>query len=95
MTQKRQQLVSIEKKYDDVKISYDEKSAEQHRLEELLQALSTGVSSEEGHESGYVEQLQGMLGNSFGFYKYDLKTYFGFSRCEEASEPSVNRRRAS
>ncbi|KAK9762665.1 Structural maintenance of chromosomes protein 2 [Basidiobolus ranarum] len=44
--------------YEELKKQNDSKTTEVKRSEELLQTLSTGVAAEEGHENGYMEQLQ-------------------------------------
>ncbi|KAG2232864.1 hypothetical protein INT48_006316 [Thamnidium elegans] len=48
----------INEEYETFKTTYDEKTEEMKRTDELLQALTTGVSAEEGKENGYMEQLQ-------------------------------------
>jgi structural maintenance of chromosome 2 len=40
------------------KKDYDEKTNEMKSTDELIQTLTTGISAEEGHENGYMEQLQ-------------------------------------
>ncbi|ORY04728.1 putative SMC2 protein [Basidiobolus meristosporus CBS 931.73] len=50
-----------EKKYtefEEVKNQNDRKTNEVKKSEELIQTLSTGVAAQEGHENGYMEQLQ-------------------------------------
>ncbi|GAA5805506.1 hypothetical protein EDC94DRAFT_603518 [Helicostylum pulchrum] len=54
----KQAYEKINKEYEAFKTTYDEKAKEMKRTDELLQALTTGVSTEEGEESGYMEQLQ-------------------------------------
>lgn len=48
----------VNKEYETFKKDYDEKSAEMKNTDELIQTLTTGISAEEGHENGYMEQLQ-------------------------------------
>ncbi|KAI9488964.1 RecF/RecN/SMC [Zychaea mexicana] len=48
----------INQQYESYKKTHDEKVEELHKKSELLQTLTTGISAEEGHESGYMEQLQ-------------------------------------
>lgn len=42
-----------------MKEEFDRKTKEMQKTSELLQALTTGVSAQEGQENGYLEQLQG------------------------------------
>ena len=58
LSEKEESSRKIHAQYESVKKSYDEKNQELQKKSELLQALTTGVSAEEGHESGYMEQLQ-------------------------------------
>ncbi|CAG8530149.1 10347_t:CDS:10 [Diversispora eburnea] len=44
--------------FENMKKIHYEKSEQLRKAEELLQTLSTGVSAQEGHENGYMEQLQ-------------------------------------
>jgi hypothetical protein len=42
-----------------LKEEFDRKTKEMHKTSELVQALTTGVSAQDGQENGYMEQLQG------------------------------------
>ena len=44
--------------YSDLKLKHDEQEEQVRMNEELIQTLSTGLAAEEGHENGYMEQLQ-------------------------------------
>ncbi|KAJ2230386.1 Structural maintenance of chromosomes protein 2 [Coemansia sp. RSA 1722] len=46
------------KRYAEEKLQYDEKAKDVSQLEELLQSLTTGVSTDEGREGGFMQQLQ-------------------------------------
>lgn len=46
--------------YDSFKANTDKQAQELQKTSELLQTLTTGITAEEGHENGYMEQLQGM-----------------------------------
>lgn len=48
----------LENEYESAKKELEELSTEKDRKEELLQSLQTGVSSKEGHETGYASELQ-------------------------------------
>lgn len=48
----------INDEYELFKKDYDEKTNEMKSTDELIQTLTTGISAEEGHENGYMEQLQ-------------------------------------
>ncbi|KAF5124390.1 hypothetical protein DV452_000230 [Geotrichum candidum] len=52
------QFKKLQENYETIKKEYEELSLEKDRKEELLQSLQTGVSSKEGHESGYASELQ-------------------------------------
>ncbi|KAF5108088.1 hypothetical protein DV453_002526 [Geotrichum candidum] len=52
------QFKKLQENYETIKKEYEELSLEKDRKEELLQSLQTGVSSKEGHESGYANELQ-------------------------------------
>ncbi|OZJ01733.1 hypothetical protein BZG36_05299 [Bifiguratus adelaidae] len=58
LTEKQQQFLMESESFKQVKQGYDEKVEEVRRMEQLLQSLTTGVAAEEGHESGYLEQIQ-------------------------------------
>lgn len=59
LTDKRNSYSKINAEYETFKRSYDEKTEEMRRTSELIQTLTTGISAQEGHENGYMEQLQG------------------------------------
>ncbi|KAI9316303.1 RecF/RecN/SMC [Dichotomocladium elegans] len=56
--EKQSSYDKIHSQYDAFKEGYDEKTNEMQRMSELLQTLTTGIAAEEGHENGYMEQLQ-------------------------------------
>ncbi|ORX55008.1 RecF/RecN/SMC protein [Hesseltinella vesiculosa] len=58
ITEKRLHYEQIKQDYDQFKQIYDDKSHELQRTSDLIQSLTTGITAEEGHESGYREQLQ-------------------------------------
>ncbi|KAI8086313.1 uncharacterized protein BX664DRAFT_335502 [Halteromyces radiatus] len=58
LAEKKTTFDLVKTQYEDFKLSYDQKSNELQRTSELLQTLTTGITSEEGHENGYREQLQ-------------------------------------
>jgi len=47
------------KKLEEIKLSHQEEVKKTQKLEELLQTLTTGMAAKEGHENGYMEQLNG------------------------------------
>jgi structural maintenance of chromosome 2 len=55
---KKESYEKINKEYELFKKDYDEKTEEMRSTDELIQTLTTGISAEEGHENGYMEQLQ-------------------------------------
>ncbi|KAJ1654457.1 Structural maintenance of chromosomes protein 2 [Dispira simplex] len=55
---KHAQLTALNTKFETIKAEYDQRCQEVRQTEELIQTLTTGVAAEEGHESGYMEQLQ-------------------------------------
>lgn len=59
LSQKKKNYEKLQAQFDQIKKTHDEKSEKVRKAEELLQTLSTGVSAQEGHENGYMEQLQG------------------------------------
>ncbi len=59
MLQKSEEYKKLETQFEEIKKAHDEESEKVRKAEELLQTLSTGVSAKEGHEYGYMEQLQG------------------------------------
>ncbi|KAJ3053885.1 Structural maintenance of chromosomes protein 2 [Rhizophlyctis rosea] len=48
----------LETAFETTRKGYDEKSSNVKKLEELLQTLTTGMSSTEGQQNGYMDQLQ-------------------------------------
>lgn len=56
--EKLQSFKQLQADYDQAKKDFEEMSNEKDRKEELLQSLQTGVSSKEGHETGYANELQ-------------------------------------
>ncbi|KAL1922238.1 uncharacterized protein VTP21DRAFT_9777 [Calcarisporiella thermophila] len=58
LKEKKKQFTVQQQKYNSLKSTHDQKAADLRKSEELLQTLTTGVSGKEGHESGYMEQLQ-------------------------------------
>ncbi|KAI8056766.1 structural maintenance of chromosome protein 2 [Syncephalis plumigaleata] len=44
--------------FESIRIEHEKRSIEVRKAEELLQTLATGLSAQEGHENGYMEQLQ-------------------------------------
>lgn len=55
---KMNSLKQVQEEYEAAKKELEKLSTEKDRKEELLQSLQTGVSSKEGHESGYANELQ-------------------------------------
>ncbi|KAG1124874.1 hypothetical protein G6F42_009222 [Rhizopus arrhizus] len=58
LEEKKHAFERINQEYATFKKEFDEKTAEMKNTDELIQTLTTGVSAEEGHENGYMEQLQ-------------------------------------
>lgn len=58
LSDKKESYQKINKEYELFKKDYDEKTEEMRSTDELIQTLTTGISAEEGHENGYMEQLQ-------------------------------------
>ncbi|KAJ1979218.1 Structural maintenance of chromosomes protein 2 [Dimargaris verticillata] len=56
--EKRDQLATLNQQFEGVKAEHDAKMHAVSQAEDLIQTLTTGVSAEEGHENGYMEQLQ-------------------------------------
>ncbi|RGB44102.1 putative nuclear condensin complex subunit Smc2 [Rhizophagus diaphanus] len=63
LLQKSEEYKKLETQFEKIKRNHDEKSEQVRKAEELLQTLSTGVSAQEGHENGYMEQLQEVRNN--------------------------------
>ncbi|CAG8737531.1 1526_t:CDS:10, partial [Cetraspora pellucida] len=62
--EKKKNYERLQAQFDQIKKTHDEKSENVRKAEELLQTLSTGVSAQEGHENGYMEQLQEAKNNA-------------------------------
>ena len=58
LAEKDNSYSKINHQYETFKKEHDQKMDELQKKSELLQTLTTGISAEEGHESGYMEQLQ-------------------------------------
>ncbi|KAF9559990.1 Structural maintenance of chromosomes protein 2 [Mortierella alpina] len=58
LNEKRSECQKLQGTYNDVKRRHDEQQEQVRMNEELIQTLSTGLAAEEGHENGYMEQLQ-------------------------------------
>lgn len=58
LSEKKASYMSVSKEYEEFKKEYDAKTEEMKSTDELIQTLTTGISAEEGHENGYMEQLQ-------------------------------------
>lgn len=58
LAEKKYAYQRINNEYETFKKTYDEKTDEMKNTDELIQTLTTGISAEEGHENGYMEQLQ-------------------------------------
>ncbi|KAI8355426.1 RecF/RecN/SMC [Mortierella sp. GBAus27b] len=58
--EKRGQFQKLQVTYNGLKQKHDGQEEQVRMHEELIQTLSTGLADEEGHENGYMEQLQKM-----------------------------------
>ncbi|KAF9962365.1 Structural maintenance of chromosomes protein 2 [Mortierella alpina] len=58
LNEKRSECQKLHGTYNEVKRRHDEQQEQVRMNEELIQTLSTGLAAEEGHENGYMEQLQ-------------------------------------
>ncbi|KAG0089028.1 Structural maintenance of chromosomes protein 2 [Podila epicladia] len=58
LNEKRKECQKLQLTYSDLKLKHDEQTEQVRMNEELIQTLSTGLAAEEGHENGYMEQLQ-------------------------------------
>ncbi|KAF8929625.1 Structural maintenance of chromosomes protein 2 [Haplosporangium bisporale] len=58
LNEKRKECQKLQVTYSDLKLKHDEQEEQVRMNEELIQTLSTGLAAEEGHENGYMEQLQ-------------------------------------
>ncbi|KAI9026644.1 hypothetical protein CLU79DRAFT_58207 [Phycomyces nitens] len=59
LVEKKESYAKIYQEYENYKKLHDDKTNEMQKTSELIQTLTTGISAEEGHENGYLEQLQG------------------------------------
>ena len=57
--ERKTQYMKLNNQFEPMKEEFDRKTKEMQKTSELLQALTTGVSAQEGQENGYLEQLQG------------------------------------
>ncbi|KAG0048297.1 Structural maintenance of chromosomes protein 2 [Gryganskiella cystojenkinii] len=60
LQEKKSQVQEMQGTYMDLKRKHDAQQEQVRMNEELIQTLSTGLAAEEGHENGYMEQLQRM-----------------------------------
>ncbi|KAG0259679.1 Structural maintenance of chromosomes protein 2 [Mortierella polycephala] len=58
LIEKRTEFQNLQVTYNDLKKKHDEQQKQVRMDEELIQTLSTGLAAEEGHENGYMEQIQ-------------------------------------
>ncbi|KAG0000925.1 Structural maintenance of chromosomes protein 2 [Entomortierella chlamydospora] len=58
LQEKRAEFQKLRVTYNDLKHKHDGQQEQVRMNEELIQTLSTGLAAEEGHENGYMEQLQ-------------------------------------
>ncbi|KAI8577991.1 hypothetical protein K450DRAFT_249399 [Umbelopsis ramanniana AG] len=56
--ERKTQYMTLNNQFEPMKEEFDRKTKEMQKTSELLQALTTGVSAQEGQENGYLEQLQ-------------------------------------
>lgn len=64
LSQKQKELQDIQSRYEAAKSDYDRQCQDFEQKEELLQTLQTGVSSQEGQQTGYQGQLQDAKGRA-------------------------------
>ncbi|GBC02978.1 hypothetical protein RclHR1_04910011 [Rhizophagus clarus] len=64
LLQKSEEYKKLETQFEEIKRDHDEKSEQVRKAELLLQTLSTGVSAQEGHENGYMQQLEEARNNA-------------------------------
>ncbi|OUM66282.1 hypothetical protein PIROE2DRAFT_6518, partial [Piromyces sp. E2] len=57
ISKKKHEFDMANKKLEEIKLSHQEEVKKTQNLEELLQTLTTGMAAKEGHENGYMEQL--------------------------------------
>ncbi|KAF9580847.1 Structural maintenance of chromosomes protein 2 [Lunasporangiospora selenospora] len=58
LEKKRNERTTLQATFNDLKKHHDGQRERVRMNEELVQTLSTGLAAEEGHENGYMEQLQ-------------------------------------
>ncbi|KAF9110806.1 Structural maintenance of chromosomes protein 2 [Mortierella sp. AM989] len=58
LQEKRTEFQKLQVTYNEMKQKHDGQQEQVRMNEELIQTLSTGLAAEEGHENGYMEQLQ-------------------------------------
>ncbi|KAF9427715.1 Structural maintenance of chromosomes protein 2 [Entomortierella beljakovae] len=58
LQEKKLEFQKLQLTYNDLKQKHDSQQEQVRMNEELIQTLSTGLAAEEGHENGYMEQLQ-------------------------------------
>ena len=73
LIEKDNSYTKINHQYETFKKEHDQKLDELHKKSELLQTLTTGISAEEGHESGYMEQLQSKFFYLFFVFFIEMK----------------------
>jgi hypothetical protein len=59
--ERKSQFDKLNALFGPLKQEFDRKTKEMQKTSELVQALTTGVSAQEGQENGYMEQLQGRI----------------------------------
>ncbi|CAI2175919.1 7498_t:CDS:10 [Funneliformis geosporum] len=64
LLRKTEESKKLEIQFVEIKKVHDEKSEQVRKSEELFETLSTGLSAKEGHEYGYMEQLQEARNNA-------------------------------
>jgi structural maintenance of chromosome 2 len=68
------QLFSLEESFNALKEKHESRIESVKKKEELLETLTTGISAEQGHENGFMDQLQGILDLNFVFQDCPLKS---------------------
>ncbi|KAI1317847.1 Structural maintenance of chromosomes protein 2 [Mortierella claussenii] len=58
LSEKRVEFQQLQTTYNGLKRMHDEQQEQVRMNEELIQTLSTGLAAEEGHENGYMEQME-------------------------------------
>lgn len=97
--ERKAQYDQLNSQYEPIKEEFDRKTKEMHKTSELVQALTTGVSAQEGQENGYMEQLQGEreeAHNGLGLKKARCLIIIPLTyRCKEHGQSCIDDRRAS